>query len=439
MKKRVIIMGAAGRDFHNFNVYFKNNRDYEVVCFTASQIDGISNRVYPPTLSGKLYPKGIPIIPEEELAQTIRREGVDEVVLAYSDLSHEEVMHKASLILSSGADFRLLGFKHTMLKASKPVISVCAVRTGCGKSMTTRSIMRTLKDLGKKVVVIRHPMPYGNLSEQVYERFESLSDLDKFDCTIEEREEFEHLIREGGTVYAGVDYEKILAGAEHEADVIIWDGGNNDFPFIVPNLHIVLVDPLRPGHELKYYPGETNLRVADIVLIPKISQARKEDIKELIENIKSVNKKASIIRAESKLHVDNVRSLKNKRVLIIEDGPTMTHGGMSFGAGFVASKKYGAKIIDPRPYAVGSIKKTFKKYPHLKKVLPAMGYSEKQMKELERTINNAKCDAVVVGTPVDITRLMNINKPVIKVRYELKERSKTKLKDHIMKLLSKDL
>lgn len=409
-------MGAAGRDFHNFNTVFRNNKAYKVVCFTAAQIPGISGRRYPKELAGKGYPNGIPIYDEAKLPELIKKFKADEVVLAYSDLSHQEVMEKASIILAAGGNFVLLSPKDTMLKSKKPVVSVCAVRTGCGKSQTTRYIAKALKG---RVVIVRHPMPYGNLLKQRVQRFSKTSDLTT--CTIEEREEYEPLINLGFVVYAGVDYHAILKRAEKEADVIIWDGGNNDTPFFVPDLHIVVVDPHRPGHELTYYPGLVNLRMADIVVVNKVNTAKQKDIKTVIENIKRVNPKAKIIKAESKITVHTKRSLKNKRVLVIEDGPTLTHGGMKYGAGFVIAKQKGAKIVDPKKYAVGSIKQAYQTYD-IGPVLPALGYSKKQIKELEKTINKVPCDYIVDATPANIQRLIKVNKQVINVTYELKSR-----------------
>lgn len=419
--KRVIIMGAAGRDFHNFNMAYRDNPKYEVIAFTATQIPGISGRKYPRELAGKLYPKGIPIYSEEKLSWLIKKFKVDEVVFAYSDVTHEYVMHKASIALANGADFVLLGPDSTMLHSSKPVISVCAVRTGSGKSQVSRKIAKILKSKGKRVVVIRHPMPYGDLKKQAVQRFATYKDLDKNKCTIEEREEYEPHINSGIVVYAGVDYEKILRRAEKEADAIIWDGGNNDFSFIESDLYIVVADPHRAGHELLYHPGETNLRMADVVIINKIDSAEKEDIKKVIINTKSVNPKAEIILAKSVVTVDYPSLIKGKSVLVVEDGPTLTHGGMPYGAGTVAAKKYGCRIVDARKYAVGSIKDLYKKYAHLKKELPAMGYSTKQAEELAKTINAAKCDAVIDATPVTLPKIIKINKPVVQVDYELQE------------------
>ncbi|ASJ16680.1 GTPase [Thermococcus chitonophagus] len=429
-RKRVVILGAAGRDFHNFNVFFRDNPEYEVVAFTATQIPDIEGRVYPPELAGELYPNGIPILPEDDLEKIIKEKDVDIVVFAYSDVSHEHVMHLASRAHSAGADFWLLGPKSTMLKSSKPVVAVTAVRTGCGKSQTSRKVARLLQEMGFKVVAVRHPMPYGDLRKQVIQRFATFEDLDKHECTIEEREEYEPYLERGMVVYAGVDYEKILREAEKEADIILWDGGNNDFPFFEPDLWIVVTDPHRPGHELTHHPGETNFRSADVIIINKIDSAPPENIQTIRENIEKVNPNAIVIEAASPIFVDKPELIKGKRVLVVEDGPTLTHGGMSFGAGYIAAKKYGAKeIVDPRPYAVGSIIETYKKYPHLSNILPAMGYGKKQIKELEETINRADADVVIMGTPVDLRRFMNLNKPAVRVKYELEEIGTPKLKD----------
>ncbi len=421
-KKRVIIMGAAGRDFHNFNVYFRGNDEYEVVAFTATQIPGIEGRTYPPELAGPNYPNGIPIYPEEELPSLIKKFNVDEVVFAYSDVSHEYVMHKASIALAAGADFRLMGPSTTMLKAKVPVVSVCAVRTGSGKSQTSRKVTKILRSNGYRVVIIRHPMPYGDLRKQVCQRFATFEDLDKYECTIEEREEYEPHIRNGVIVYAGVDYEKILREAEKEADVIVWDGGNNDLPFYKPDLHIVVADPHRPGHELKYHPGEANLRMANVVVINKVDTAEPENIEKVENNVKKANPNAIIVKASSPMKVDNPELIKGKRALVIEDGPTLTHGEMPYGIATIAAKKLGAnEIVDPRPYAVGSIVEAYKKYKHLGAILPALGYGEHQIRELEETINATPCDIVVVGTPIDLRRIVKINKPAVYVRYELQE------------------
>ncbi|AMM53838.1 cyclic 2,3-diphosphoglycerate synthase [Pyrococcus kukulkanii] len=429
-RKRVVILGAAGRDFHNFNVFFRDNPEYEVVAFTATQIPDIEGRVYPPELAGELYPNGIPILPEDDLEKIIKEKDVDIVVFAYSDVSHEHVMHLASRAHSAGADFWLLGPKSTMLKSKKPVVAVTAVRTGCGKSQTSRKVARLLQEMGYKVVAVRHPMPYGDLRKQVVQRFATFEDLDKHECTIEEREEYEPYLERGMVVYAGVDYEKILREAEKEADIILWDGGNNDFPFYEPDLWIVVTDPHRPGHELTHHPGETNFRSADVIIINKIDSAPPENIQKIRENIEKINPNAIVIEAASPIFVDKPELIKGKRVLVVEDGPTLTHGGMSFGAGYIAAKKYGAKeIVDPRPYAVGSIIETYKKYPHLSNILPAMGYGKKQIKELEETINRADADVVIMGTPVDLRRFMNLNKPAVRVKYELEEIGTPKLKD----------
>jgi predicted GTPase len=429
-KTKVIIMGAAGRDFHNFNVYFRNNREYDVVAFTATQIPGIEKRMYPPELAGPNYPKGIPIYPEDELPKLIKSHKVTEVVFAYSDVPHEYVMHKASIALACGADFRLMGPSTTMLKAKVPVVSVCAVRTGSGKSQTSRKVSIVLKKMGFRVVVIRHPMPYGDLREQVWQRFASLEDLDKHKCTIEEREEYEPHIENGIIVYAGVDYEKILREAEKEADIVLWDGGNNDISFYKSDLYIVVADPHRPGNELTYHPGETNLRMADVVVINKVDTADPANVEIVKANIKKANPNATVIEAASPITVDDSASVKGKRVLVVEDGPTLTHGNMAYGAGTIAAKKLGAKeIVDPCPYAVGSIKDTFKKYAHLSALLPAMGYGNKQVEELEKTINATPCDLVIIGTPIDLRKIIHLNKPAVRARYELQEVSKPDIED----------
>ncbi len=422
-EKNLIIMGAAGRDFHDFNVYWKDQEDYRVVAFTAAQIPDIAGRVYPPQLAGPKYPKGIPIEAESEITELIRKHKIDEVTLAYSDLNHLDVMHKASIVNAAGADFRLMGAKHTMIKSKKPVIAVCAVRTGCGKSQTTRKVCEYLKALGKTVAVVRHPMPYGDLTKQICQRFAKLSDLDLHHCTIEEREEYEPHIMAGNVLFAGVDYAEILRRAEAEADVVLWDGGNNDLPFYKPDLHIVVADPLRAGHELAYYPGETNLRMADVVIINKVDSASPEQIDLVAKNIKSANPKAQVIRADSPVTVTDPSAVKGKRVLVVEDGPTLTHGEMRFGAGHVAARAAGAKeLVDARPYAVGSIKTTFEKYTHITDILPAMGYGNKQMEDLRKTIDATPCDLVIVGTPIDLTKLLKFNKPSVRVTYELREK-----------------
>ena len=429
-KKRILIMGAAGRDFHNFNVYFRGNPDYEVVAFTATQIPNIEGRVYPAELAGDGYPNGIPIHPESELVRLIHDLEVDQVVFAYSDVSHEYVMHKASQVLAAGADFRLMGAKATMLKSSKLIVAVCAVRTGSGKSQTTRRVCDLLRDMGKKVVVVRHPMPYGNLVEQACQRFATHEDLDRYDCTIEEREEYEPHIDRGVSVYAGVDYEWILREAEKETDVIVWDGGNNDLPFYKPDLHIVVVDPHRAGHELRYHPGEANLRAADVVVINKIDTADLGDIVAVRENVITVNPKATIVEAASPIFVEDPGAIRGKAVLVVEDGPTLTHGGMAYGAGVVAARRFAAaKIVDPRPYAVGSIIKTYERYPTTGEVLPAMGYGQEQVAELGQTISNTPCDLVIVATPIDLRRVVEINRPSQRVRYELQEIGRPTLAD----------
>nr|MDK2851635.1 hypothetical protein [Candidatus Cloacimonadota bacterium] len=424
MKRRVIIMGAAGRDFHNFNVFFRNNKDYEVVAFTATQIPGIDDKKYPAELAGELYPNGIEIKPESEIKNLIEEHNVDLVVLAYSDLPYETVMHKAALVNATGADFMLMGANNTTIKTSKPLVTICAARTGCGKSQTTRAVVNALKARGLKVVSIRHPMPYGDLVKQKVQRYAKLEDLEKYECTIEEMEEYEPHIQMGSVIYAGVDYEAIVREAEKEADVIVWDGGNNDIPFYCSDemIRIVVVDPHRPGDEISYYPGETNLYMADVVVINKIDSADMMDINEVRANVRSVNPTAKIIEAASPLFVDHPEMILDKRVLVVEDGPTLTHGEMTFGAGVVAAEKYGAaELIDPRPWAVGEIKETYEKYPGIGTLLPAMGYSPQQIKDLEKTINDTDCDSVIIATPIDLRRIIDIKKPACQVRYELQE------------------
>jgi predicted GTPase len=421
-KDRVIIMGAAGRDFHNFNVYFRGNEAYEVVAFTATQIPNIEGRIYPPELAGADYPDGIPIYPESKLTELIKELDIDQVVFGYSDVSYDYLMHRASMVLAAGADFRLMGGKMTMLKARVPVVSVCAVRTGSGKSQTSRRVSDILREMGKKVVIIRHPMPYGDLRKQICQRFASYEDLGRYKCTIEEREEYEPHLDRGVVVYAGVDYEKILREAEQEADVILWDGGNNDLPFYKPDLHIVVADPHRAGHELAYHPGEANLRLADVVVINKIDTADLENVATVRENVRATNPEAVIIEAASPIFVEDPAAIRGKRVLVVEDGPTLTHGGMAYGAGIVAARRFGAaEIVDPRPYAVGSIVATFEKYPQTGPLLPAMGYDEQQIEELEETINATPCDIVIVATPIDLRRVVEIRCPTQRVRYELQE------------------
>lgn len=417
---RTLIMGAAGRDFHNFNTFFRDNEQYEIVAFTATQIPGIEGRLYPAELAGSLYPQGIPIYDERDLLNLIQERQIEQVIFAYSDISHEYVMHKASQVLAAGADFRLMGTAATQIKSSKPVVSVCAVRTGSGKSQTSRFVVAALQSFGHRVVAVRHPMPYGNLVAQSVQRFAEYDDLDEYECTIEEREEYEPYIDRGAVIYAGVDYGAILKKAEEEADVIVWDGGNNDLPFYRPDLHIVVVDPHRPGHEIAYHPGEANLRSADIVLINKVDTADYANIRKVRENIQAANPDAVILEAASPLFVDNPAAIRGRRVLVVEDGPTLTHGEMAYGAGVIAAQRFGAaEIIDPRPFAVGSIVDTYNKYPTTGHVLPAMGYGAKQMAELEQTINNADADLVIVATPIDLRRVIKIKLPMERVRYEL--------------------
>ena len=431
---KVLIMGAAGRDFHNFNTYFRNNEQYDVKAFTATQIPDIDDRKYPAELAGSLYPEGIKIYPEEELLNLIEKFDIDEVVFSYSDLPYDYVMSRSAMVNAAGADFRLMGTKRTQIKSTKPVIGICAVRTGCGKSQTTRKVAKILQDKGKKVVAIRHPMPYGNLAEQKVQRFAELSDLDKHKCTIEEREEYEPHIVSGTIIYSGVDYEAILREAEKEADVILWDGGNNDLSFYKTDLLITVADPHRPGDELYYYPGEANLRASDVVVINKIDSADSEDVLMVRENIMAVNPDAVVIDGASPISVENYEQIKGKRVLVVEDGPTLTHGEMEYGAGVVAAEKFGAaELVDPRPFTVGTITKTFEKYPGIGTLLPAMGYGDQQVKDLEETINKTDCDVVVIGTPIDLRKLININKPALRVTYDLQEIGKPDLEDVLAK------
>jgi len=419
---RTIIMGAAGRDFHNFNTFYRDNDKYEVVAFTATQIPNIEGRKYPTALAGELYPEGIPIYPESDLADLITKEDIDEVVFAYSDVPHTYVMHKAALVNAAGADFRLMGTKETQIKSTKPVVAVCAVRTGSGKSQTTRRVSLILRDMGYKVAAIRHPMPYGDLVKQAVQRFSDYSDLDKHECTIEEREEYEPHLDNGVIVYAGVDYEAILREAEKEVDIVLWDGGNNDFSFYVPDLLIVVADPHRPGHERLYYPGETNVRLADVFVINKVDTADSENVILVRNNLYELNPDAVVIEGASPLFVDDPAAIRGKRVLVVEDGPTLTHGGMAYGAGFVAARRFGAsEIVDPRPFAVGSIKATYEKYPDTGTILPAMGYGDEMMHDLEETINRSDVDLVISATPIDLTRIIKVNKPMQRVRYELQE------------------
>jgi predicted GTPase len=423
-------MGAAGRDFHNFNVCFRGNRAYVVVAFTAAQIPTIEGRSYPPALAGDAYPAGIPIHPEADLDRLVREQQVEQVVFAYSDLSHEDVMHRASIVLAAGADFCLLGPRHTQLKSSKVVVSVCAVRTGAGKSQTTRRVAHCLRQLDYRVVAVRHPMPYGDLARQAVQRFAAYADLVKHECTVEEREEYEPLLEDGGIVYAGVDYERILRQAEQEADVILWDGGNNDLPFYVPDLHIVVADPHRPGHEKAYHPGEANARAADVFVINKVDTAPAENVIAVRENLRALNPRAVMIEAASPIQIGDSEAVCGKRVLVVEDGPTLTHGGMGFGAGWLAARRSGsAAIVDPRPFAVGSIRETYRQFPGIGAVLPAMGYGREMIQELEQTINNAEADLVIVGTPIDLGRFLKINKPIQRARYELQEIGQPTLED----------
>ena len=438
-KNRVLIMGAAGRDFHNFNVFFRENEGYEVVAFTATQIPNIEGRVYPAQLAGPLYPKGIPIYPEDELSDLIPDLNIQQVVFAYSDVPHNYVMHKASQVLAAGADFSLMGADSTMLRSSKPVVAISAVRTGSGKSQTTRRVSDILKGMDKQVVVVRHPMPYGDLTAQVVQRFADYSDLDRHDCTIEEREEYEPHLDRGSIVYAGVDYEAILRQAEQEADAVIWDGGNNDFPFYRPDLHIVVTDPHRAGHESSYHPGETNLRMADVVVINKIDTADLAETSKVRASVARLAPDAVVVDAASPIFVNDPSCIRGKRVLVIEDGPTLTHGEMSYGAGVVAARRFGAaEIIDPRPYAVGSIANTFEKYPETGPLLPAMGYGAGQIKDLEATINATPCDAVIAATPIDLTRVLgNVKHPMDRVRYELQEIGRPTLTEILAEWLGK--
>ena len=436
MTQRVVILGAAGRDFHNFNVYFRDNPDYEVVAFTATQIPDIEGRRYPPELAGSRYPKGIPIEAEEELDRLISEQGVDLAVFSYSDVTHEHVMHVGSRAMAAGASYLLLGARQTMLESQVPVVAVCAARTGAGKSQTSRRVAAILRERGKRVVVVRHPMAYGNLTAQAVQRFATFEELDGHDVTIEEREEYEPHLNAGSVVYAGVDYERILRQAEQEADIVIWDGGNNDLPFYAPDLFIVVVDPLRPDHAQRYHPGETNVRMADVVVVNKIGSAALEDVETTRRITRELNPAAIVIEAASPIFVDDGDAIRGKSVLVLEDGPTLTHGGMAYGAGWVAARRYGAAtIVDPRPYAVGSIRDTFEKYPTTGDVLPAMGYGDAQMAELAETIRNADVDLVLVATPIDLRRLIEFDKPALRVHYELQEIGEPTLDDVLTQFL----
>jgi len=433
-REKIVIIGAAGRDFHNFNCVFRDDEKYEVVAFTAAQIPDIDGRRYPAALAGRLYPQGIPIHAESDLPDLIAEHGVECCVFSYSDVAHEDVMHKAALVNSCGADFKLLGERLTQLPSSKPVIAICAVRTGCGKSQTTRRIAEILEAAGKKVVSVRHPMPYGDLEKQAVQRFATLEDLKKHDCTIEEMEEYEPHVARGSVIYAGVDYERILREAEREADVILWDGGNNDTPFYKPDLLVVVADPHRPGHELTYYPGETNIRLADVVVINKVVEAEFENIETVRQNVRSINPDCVIIEAASPLTIDHPELIRDKRVLVVEDGPTLTHGGMTYGAGVIAAMRAGAAdLVDPRPWVKGKLAETFAIYPEIGALLPAMGYGAEQVRDLEATINAVECDAVVIGTPIDLNRIVKIRKPTVRVGYDLQEIGKPDLADVLRK------
>ncbi|MBI4766936.1 MAG: GTPase [Deltaproteobacteria bacterium] len=436
MVEKVIIMGAAGRDFHNFNVYFRDNPRYRVIAFTAAQIPSIEGRVYPEVLSGKLYPEGIPIYPESQLAELIRGQRVDLVAFSYSDVPHLEVMHKASLVMAEGADFILIGATYTMLRSQKPVIAVCAVRTGSGKSQTTRKVCEILCRLNYKAVVVRHPMPYGDLKTQIVQRFSSYEDFEKHHCTLEEREEYEPLVDLGIVVYAGVDYNQILRAAEKEAEFIVWDGGNNDTPFYFPDVHLVLFDAHRPGHESLYYPGETNMLMADIAIVNKVDTAPLAQVEQIRKTIQNRAPQADIVLAQSPILVNRPELIRGKRVLIVEDGPTLTHGGMAYGAGFIAANQFqAAEMMDPRPYAVGTIREVFQSYPHIGPILPAMGYSADQIKDLEATINKVPSDLVLFATPIQLSRILTINKPMLRVRYEYKDYGSPTLEDCLKKRL----
>lgn len=438
--RKIIVMGAAGRDFHNFNCLYRDNKSVEVVAFTATQIPDIVGRRYPAVLAGKLYPKGIPIYDESELLDLIKKHDIEEVVFAYSDVPYQYVMERSAYVMAAGARFTVEGGKPTMIKSKKPVVSVCAIRTGCGKSQTTRRVAEVLQALGKKVVAIRHPMPYGDLAKQACQRFATLKDLDKHKCTIEEREEYEPHIMSGVVVYAGVDYEMIIREAEKEADIILWDGGNNDMSFYAADLQITVVDPHRAGHELTYYPGQVNLLLADVIVINKIDSAEPDGVAELRRNIAAYNPNAIVVDAASPLDVDKPQLIRGKRVLVVEDGPTLTHGEMEYGAGVVAAEKYGAaELVDPRPFTVKSISATFEKYPNIGTLLPAMGYGKKQIKDLETTINRTKCDTVVIATPIDLSRLVKINKPTVRVGYSLQEIGSPDLHDVLDSFVSNRL
>jgi predicted GTPase len=437
MKRRnIIIMGAAGRDFHNFNLVYREDKAVRVVAFTATQIPDIAGRRYPPELSGKLYPDGIPIVAEEKLEELFLTDAIDEVVFSYSDVSHQHVMEQASRVIALGADFKMLGARETMLPAKVPVIAVCAVRTGSGKSQTTRRVARALKELGRTPVIVRHPMPYGDLAVQRVQRFQSLEDMKRHRCTIEEMEEYEPHLNEGFIVYAGVDYGDILEQAQREGDVVLWDGGNNDLPFYAPDIHITVADPLRPGHELTYFPGRINMILADIIVINKVDAAEAGDVEKVKTSIRALNPRAAVVEAASPIFVDNGGEIKGKRVLVVEDGPTLTHGEMQFGSGTVIARRLGAaEIVNPRQWAQGKVAETFAKYPRIGALLPAVGYGDEQVRDLENTIRRVPCDAVIIATPVDLTRIITIDKPMLRVRYELQEIGKPDLKDLIQERL----
>jgi len=433
--KTVIIMGAAGRDFHNFNTNFRDNSDYKVVAFTATQIPNIDGRVYPAELAGSLYPDGIPIADESELEALIEKYGADEVVFSYSDVPYKHVMNCSSRVNNAGASFRIMGLSETWLESTKPVVAICAVRTGCGKSQTTRRVAEILIKRGKKVVAVRHPMPYGDLVKQRVQRFATVADLDLHNCTVEEREEYEPHIASGVTVFAGVDYEAILREVEKEADVILWDGGNNDFAFFKPDVYITVLDPHRAGHETSYYPGEVNLRAADVLIVNKVDSADAKDVDAVIKTAGEINPGATIIKCDSVLTVEDESLIKGKKVLVVEDGPTLTHGEMKYGAGVVAAERFGAtEMIDPRPYVVGEMAETFEKYPNIGILLPAMGYSKQQIKDMETTINATPCDSVIIGTPIDLRKICSIEKPSTRVKYDLKELGDTNLEDVLSKI-----
>jgi len=426
--EKVLIMGAAGRDFHNFNVYFRDNKRYNVMGFTATQIPDIEGRLYPPQLAGKMYPGGIPIYTDEKLSELIKTHAIDLVAFSYSDVPHNEVMHKASVVTAAGADFIIIGAPYTMIASEKKVVSVCAVRTGCGKSQTSRKVCQILQKMGKQVVIVRHPMPYGDLTRQVVQRFSSYADFEKHDCTVEEREEYEPVVAMGAVIYAGIDYEKILREAEKEADVIVWDGGNNDAPFFKPDVNIVVFDPHRAGHETTYHPGETNMLMADIAVINKVDSAAPEKVAQVKQTIEQHNPDARIILADSAILVDDPKQIEGQRVLVVEDGPTLTHGEMAYGAGTIAARRFKAAVlVDPRPYLVGTLRDTFATYPNIGALLPAMGYSRRQVQDMETTINSTDCDLVLFATPIDLTRLIKINKPTLRVRYEYSDNSEPTL------------